>query len=269
VPTGERVSEFSKYDRDPSRWEWSIEPSMWFVGLSGRVKLPRSVSTGTPLPKRNIEDLNLDNPQWQPTGELNVRRGDWRGTIRGAVYNTEKNASGLSGSLGDVAFSSSDTVRSTLDFALIEIEGAYTFSGTPKERQPGGYYALDPRLDAVVGLRIYNEEWSIENLSATSGITRAEEDDWFFQPEIGLKLSTDLYRDVTVDAQITLGGLPTENTSYSFDVIVGVQWRPVENVGVQLGYRAVFFGLGSGDGESEFSFDGSLQGLYGGLVLRF
>jgi opacity protein-like surface antigen len=74
---------------------------------------------------------------------------------------------------------------------------------------------------------------------------------------------------LTVDAQIAVGGMPTGNTSYSFDIIVGVQWRPVENVGVQLGYRALFFGLGSGDGESEFNFDGSLQGLYGGLVVRF
>lgn len=257
------------FDRDPNRWEFSIEPSGWFVGISGRIRLPRSTPVGSPTGKMTLEDLNLDNPSFEPTAEVNVRRGDWRGTLRGAYFGAERDASGRSGSLGDVPFAPADTLRTSLDFTVIEIEGAYTFAGQPRERREDGSYVIDPRLDAVFGARIYNQEWTLTNLTATSGVTSEEAGGWYIQPQVGLKLSADLYRDLTLDAQMTVGGLPTQDTNYSVDILVGIQWRPTRNAGVQIGYRSLFFGMSEGSGEGEFTFDGSLQGLYGGLVVRF
>jgi hypothetical protein len=256
------------FDRDPSRWEFSFEPSVWFVGASGTVRLPRSVATGAPTSSLVLEDLNLDNPNFQPLIELNARRGDWRGTLRGASFGAERNATGLSGSLGDLTFAAGDTVRTDLEMTIIEVEAAYTFAGSPREKQSDGSYAVDPRLDAVVGLRAYHSDWSVANLSATSGVTSVDESGWYLQPQVGLKLSADLYTELTLDTQLTLGAMP-EADNYSLDIVVGIQWRPAWNVGVQAGYRSLFFGMSEGDGETDFSFDGSLQGLYGGVVVRF
>jgi hypothetical protein len=46
-------------------------------------------------------------------------------------------------------------------------------------------------------------------------------------------------------------------------------YNPTPHVGVQLGYRSLFFGVSKGDGEGEFGFNGAMQGLYGTLVFRF
>ncbi|HYE61776.1 MAG TPA: hypothetical protein VD997_07245 [Phycisphaerales bacterium] len=256
------------FERDPSKWDVSIEPAGWFVGASGRVVLPRETTTGAPA-KQRLVDLNMDNPRFEPLLEVNARRGDWRATFRGSYFGAERDTTGLTGELGDVSFDSSDTIRTGLDLAILELEGAYTFAGRPQERQPDGTFAFDPRLDVVFGAHIYAEEWTIENLSGGTGVTSQKQSDWFVQPLIGLKLAADLYEEVTLDAQMTFGGLPTGDDSYSLDIIVGAQWRPWTNIGVQLGYRAVFFGLGGGEGDGEFSFDGSLQGLYAGVVVRF
>ena len=256
------------FDRDPTRWEFSFEPSVWFVGISGNIRLPRSAATGAPTSSLTLEDLNLDNPNFQPLIEANARRGDWRATLRGGTFGAERDATGLSGSLGDLTFGAGDTVRTDLEMTIIEVEAAYTFAGSPRERQSDGSYAVDPRLDAVVGLRAYHSDWSVANLTATSGVTRVEESGWYFQPQVGLKLSADLYEDLTLDTQLTLGAMP-EADNYSLDIIVGIQWRPAWNVGVQAGYRSLFFGMSEGGGETDFFFDGSLQGLYGGVVVRF
>jgi len=249
--------------RDPNQWRWDIEPAAWFVGISGRLRLPRE-TPGT-AGRVTLRELNMDNPQFAPLVEVNARRGDWRGTFRGIFFGMDRDASGLDGSVGDVDFSAGDTLNSSLDFTVMELEAAYTFAGKPQERQSDGTWALDPRLDAVGGVRVYGESWEIQNLSGGTD----SHDDWFIQPHVGLKLNTDIYERFTMDAQITLGGLPTSENDYSFDIIVGGQWRPWDNVGVQIGYRALFFGLGDGEGADEFSFDGSLQGLYAGLVIRF
>jgi opacity protein-like surface antigen len=265
-PAEERPTTFG---RDPDRWEISFEPSAWYVGISGKIRLPRSTTSGSPAGKVTLEDLNLDNPSFEPTAEINARRGDWRATLRAAYFGAERNASGLSGSLGDLSFAPGERLRTGLDFTVIELEGAYTFAGSPRGERENGSFAIDPRLDVVFGARVYNEQWSVTNLDATSGVTSVEESGWFVQPLVGLKLSADLYEELTLDAQMTVGGLPSPDTNYSVDIVVGFQWRPTRNVGIQMGYRSLFFGMSEGSESNEFTFDGSLQGLYGGLVLRF
>jgi hypothetical protein len=148
---------------------------------------------------------------------------------------------------------------------VMELEGAYTIAGKPQERRSDGTWTFEPRLDAVAGLRLYGESWEVQNLSGGTD----SEDSWFVQPHVGLKLNTDLYERFTMDVQVTIGGLPASGNDYSLDIIVGGQWRPFDNLGVQVGYRALFFGMEDGDDEAEFSFDGSLQGLYAGIVVRF
>jgi opacity protein-like surface antigen len=72
-------------------------------------------------------------------------------------------------------------------------------------------------------------------------------------------------------AELNGGYLPlSDSESYSFDLIVGGQWRPIKNVGVQIGYRALFFGIETGESDNAFELsEASLQGLYAGVTLSF
>jgi hypothetical protein len=247
-------------------WQIDFEPAAWFVGAGGRLKMPRSNPPG-PSDKVDIASLNLDNPRFVPFGELNVRKGDWRVSARGWWYDATKDASGHSGQLGDVSYSTPDTLRTTMQFGSFELEGAYTLAGKPLNETHPGVYAFDAKLDMVVGLRLYDVDWKITNLGSSQ---TTSESDFFLQPLVGAKLSMDLWTDITMDIQLTFGGVPFEsNTSYSADIVAGFMYRPTPHVGVQIGYRSLFYGVGKGSGNAEFDFNGAMQGLYGGIELRF
>ncbi len=260
----------AKLDLAPTLWTIDVEPSAWFVGISGRVKLPENVPASTANVTTQAVDLNLDNPRFVPFGEVNARKGDWRLAIRGFLYDAEKNASGDTGRIGDVPFASTDTLHSSLSFASYEFEGAWTVAGKPLNRYEDGSYAINTKFDIVGGMRIYDVNWDVQNSTATSGPTDASFSGVFFQPEAGIKLNMDLGRYCTIDCQIAIGAMPFgSTTTYSFDIIAGFMFRPTPHVGVQIGYRSLFFGMQNGSGDGEFSFNGAVQGLYGGLDFRF
>jgi hypothetical protein len=262
--------ESAKLDLSNPPWTFSIEPGAWFVGAGGRLQMPRSAPQGTPNQRFDIANLNFDNPRFVPFGEVNARKGDWRIALRGFYYDATKNASGNAGQIGDVVFTPADTLRSSMTFASYELEGAYTIMGGQSNKLDNGVYAVAAKLDLVGGVRVYDVDWTITNTSGGPGPSTTSDDGIFVQPEFGAKLSVDIYRDVTIDLQLTFGGIPTgSNRSYSGDIIAGLMYNPTPHVGVQAGYRALFFGVSKGDGEGEFSFNGAMQGLYGSLVFRF
>ncbi len=258
----DRQPAFDLRERDPDKWQIDIEPAVWFVGLSGNIRLPRSTVGNSP--QRDFDDLNLDNPRFEPIAEINVRRGPWRGTLRGAYFESDEHLSGLSGRLGDVTFSAANTLAASLDFTSIELEGAYTVLGRPQVVDDR--ITFDPRIDVIAGVRVYGEEFSIENLSTGASQSSSE---WYIHPQVGSKLNMEFYEDFTIDVQLTVGGLPGNDESYGVDIIAGFQWRPTPHVGMQIGYRALFFGATSGDGSGESRINGTVQGLYGGVTLRF
>jgi opacity protein-like surface antigen len=79
-----------------------------------------------------------------------------------------------------------------------------------------------------------------------------------------------LYNRFTVDLQSEIGFQPvSDRTSWSWGVMVGGTWRPMENVGVRLGYRQLLFDLKNGADADEFKFRGGMAGLFAGIELRF
>jgi hypothetical protein len=247
-----------------------IEPSLWFAGAGGDVRLPRNTPATTPNTKTELPDLNFDNPRLVPLGEVTVSKGDWRVTGRGFLYEGTKESTGNTGNLGDVVFTSTDTLRSSLELGSFELEGAYTVlkqrARTNKEGVP--YFAT--RLDAIAGVRMYDVAWEVERTTGGSGPPRDGESGQFFQPTIGGRLLMQVYNDLNINVQVTMGGMPaSSHESYSVDVLVGFEWRMYEHVGVQVGYRSLFFGVGKGKGDAEFEFNGELQGLFGGVVVEF
>lgn len=253
----------------PEDGPWTLEfhPGIWYAGLSGDVKLPRSAS-GPSSVVDLVDDLDLDEPRVSPFGELNLAKGKWTIALRGFNYGNDGTATlSSSGSLGDVDFVPGSTLRSSFDTTVIEIEGGYRLYGRQISPMTGGGYRLKTDIRALVGARLFAVDYSVTNTSPTiGGFLTDSADDFAAHPLIGGKLNLDFYEDFSVTFQITAGAL---SDSYGFDIVVGGQWRPVKNVGVQIGYRALFFGMTSGSDNQEFEFEGSLQGLFAGVTFNF
>lgn len=258
------ASDLLPWHRD-DKWTVRFEPAVYYVAMSGDATLPRSSTATGPNPTTRLSEINLDEPRISPFGEVNLRKGDWRISVRGFGFAADGSATTTQADqLGDVSFASGDVVSRSLDFNAFELEGAYTLLQDKIRPLSDGTYALRPRLDLVGGLRIYDVDLRVSSLG--DGATTSEHDEAFVQGELGAKASVEFYDHFTVDLQLTGGGGPD---GYSFDILVGGSWKPFNNFGVQIGYRALFFGVESGSGNDKFKLDGAAQGLYAGLVLEF
>jgi len=241
-----------------------------YVGVSGDIKLPREAPGAND--KTSLRDLNLNSSRISPYGEVNLRKGDWSVAFRGFSYSldqgTEMNGTG---NVGDVDFGPGTRLDSSLDITCFEAEGGYRIIHREISPMTGGGYKLKSDLSAIVGLRVLDLNYSVENTGAGgTGFLVDSADEFTFHPLVGARIKLDFYEDFTIDMRVAGGALPlTESGSYGVDLVIGGEWRPFDHVGLQIGYRAMFFGTNSGSDNDEFKFDGSLQGLYAGVSFSF
>jgi hypothetical protein len=264
---------------DPS-WTVQIEPSFWYVSPSGKVKLPVNSGTGgagftTPGDSVRVDDLNLDTPRFEPSGEIHLSSGRWRVTFSGADYSLDRHDTVADSSfrLGSVVVAPGDTLDVDFHLTTVELTAGYrvwgrVFSSPEFTEKPENAVESLARVYVIGGARIYDVGFDV---ARTSGAyASADADEFFGEPIVGIRIEADLARNFTLDAQVTGGGLPAgDTTSYSVDIQAGFQWRPHPNVGVQIGYRQLAYWLSDGSDEDEFSYDGRLAGLFAGLVIRF
>lgn len=244
-------------------WTVQFEPSAWYVAPSGKIRLPSSTVKGSQV---KLDELNMDSPRVSPAGELHLRTSDtWRFSAGAAYFSADnRNATmEFSDRLGDIVFVPGDTLQSKLDFFTAEITAAYAIV---PEHAVGGDQDVLFGVDIVGGVRMYDVDWSTQQL----GGAKDSYSQFFAEPILGIKLDATLCEKFTIDLQTNFGYLPAGDTeTYSWDITVGFVYRPVEWLGVQIGYRNLFFNLQDGDGAGEFDWRGGMAGLYGGVELRF
>lgn len=259
----------AKFWQREDRWTARFEPGVWYPGLGGDVKLPR----GTPgtNPKIGMRELNQDGgSSLAPFGEVNIRRGNWAFSVRGFVWGSDQTAVGVDRRVGDVIIEDGDDVFSSIDVANADLEVRYTFTPAPEDRLRPGKARVRTRLDAMGGLRLHDVDALVQNRSLAAPGNEDSAQELFVTPVVGLKGSIEFYDQFSIDLQLAVGGLPWgDQQSMVGDVLVGGTWKPVDNFGVQIGYRALFFDFSSGDGSGAFELAGSLQGLYAGIVIEF
>jgi len=259
------------------RWQLRFEPAVWFTGPGGKLKLPSSTSGGDVLPASlqggdedeiEIADLEIDTPEPSLGGEVHLSRGDWRFALRGYVFSGDEDTQATgSGSFGALPYAIGDRIATSLDYSSFEFETGYSFVRRSLQPYEGGY-RLNTNLEGLVGVRVYNMDWKVENLDG--GGVNLQADETFIEPLVGGRFLMEFYEKFDIDLQLTLGGMPLgDQSSVSLDVMVGGTYRPVQNVGVQIGYRLTGFGLESGEDDEAFEFSGSMAGLYAGIVLEF
>lgn len=268
---GAPASQGWAYEVD-NRYHVRVEPGAWYVAPSGDIQLP-SDDPDAVTDEVDVEDLAFDNARFTPFAEVHISRGRWRGTFRGFYYGADRTSQAEAGfQIGDLGVSALDTVRSSLDMASYELEAAYTWRDFPRDSGTSKSRNARFKADVFGGVRFYDVDFSIADLTPTpSGPAPSDSaDEFFVEPQVGAKFTLQLYEKATIDLQGGVGGLPLgDQSSMSVDIIAGFSYMPIEHVGLQIGYRALFFGLESGEGGEEFKFDGALQGLYFGAVIEF
>ncbi|MBL8763312.1 MAG: hypothetical protein JNM07_03475 [Phycisphaerae bacterium] len=256
--------------REPATDQWSIElrPSAWYVAPSGKVRLPAS-SSPTRGDKVPIERLNLDSTRFAPQGDFTIRSGGWSFRFDGAAYSLERDTTAdASFRLGDTGVRAGDPTRVTFDFAGFDVLAGYRvldheFTGTGIE--PGSFRA---RVDVLGGLGLYDLDIGIRSLAA--GGQESRTDQFFAQPVLGARLELVVVRDVVIDLT-GMGGYmaDSDRSSASFDLAVSFEWRPAPNFGARLGWRQIAYAFDDGSGRGEFSYDGTMAGLFFGVTVRF
>lgn len=249
------------------RWEASIEPAAWFASAGGSLKLPGAGGSG----KTQLSAMNMERTHLTPTGEINLRRGDWGAHVRGFAFSTTNTATGTLGApIGDVVLTGSDSLESTLDLSAFEIEGTYRLWRVDRSPRDGGGHKLHVDFDLVFGARLYDVDWVVNRLTAGPSPSMDRTSETFLEPLLGAKLSMEILEQFDIDVQLTGGGLPIgDHSSISLDIMAGFAWRPIENVGVQAGYRQLAFQLEDGSGTEEFRYWGAVAGLYFGVKFLF
>ena len=264
-------------DRFAPEWTVQVEPTLWFVGPSGKFKLPVTSGTGpggftTEGDKLKVNDVDLASTRLRPAGTLTLASGKWRFSFWGSEY--EQSRAGvtvdIAGRLGAVAFAPGDRLKLDLSLGTYELTAGYRiwdydFAESSKLRNS----AVDAQLTIHLlgGARLYDLEIGAENLS-TPG--RAEGARVFAEPIVGARAEVIIDNDFSVILQLSAGGLPLYSTSsYSLDIVAAFQWRPTKNIGVQIGWRQLAFDLSDGRDLDKFQYTGRLAGLFTGVVIRF
>lgn len=260
------ATQSAPFARD-DRWHLEFHPVVWFVGVSGEVKLPVDTGNNEEAAPVDADDLNITQTRVTPMGEANITRGNWLIMARGMGFGIDREQLvSTSGNVGDVSIVEGESVSSSVDALAFELAGGYRVINRDISPLTGGGYKLSTALYVMAGARVIDFEYSIEDAAGVSDSADATS----VHPTAGLKFVADFYNDFTVHAEVNGGTSFFGDDSYGFDIVVGGQWRFVENVGLQIGYRALFFEVESGEDSNTFEWsDGALQGVYAGLTFSF
>lgn len=259
-------------DGQPRLWNLQAEVSYWYVALSGDVTLPGSASDEV-----SFDDLNLDSAEGSLMAELHIRRDRWRVSANAYSVSSSGDATVTDSVLtvGEAIAFGGETVESSVDLTSFELSASYRFFESARDRRFDGRYKSVSALDAVVGVRFYDVDidFDVDLTTRTSVFltpSEADVEQLFAHPVVGLRWEWEIHEQFDVNVQSTIGGWSMgDNTSYSWDIMVGFAWRPTPNFGAQIGYRNQFFHFEDSQSEGDFEWSGGVAGVYAGAVIRF
>lgn len=261
-----------KQDEDPSAsgltkmesaYRFRFDQSLWYVGLSGDVRLP-----GAPVsaidPK--LSQIGADKPRLAPMGEVRVNFDPWR--VSFSAFGVSVNTTGIAaraGQVGSFAFGAGATVKSSIDLFSAQLLGGYSFGNWSTPKKPDGKVAFSIDQSLIAGLRMYDLSMGFGPTSTST----ARSDQFFIEPVVGGRIDMELNHGFSIEVESTVGYLPGDRGSMSWEICAGFVYRPIENLGIRCAYRNMRFDLHSGKDVDKFDFNGGGAGLLVGLELRF
>lgn len=265
--------ETPEFHHQPARLSLRVDAMAWYMGPGGDLDMPSTDALGDPDPF-TISGLGFDTPRFTAAPEFHIMWDDqWRVTLRGYYFSDDHDAVvDEDGRIGRVGFQAGDSLHSAFTFGSYEAEVGYKWFDFAQRHAK----ALDSNflgtVEVVGGVRAFQVGWSVDRTTGTPmpGDASQQVDESFAQLLAGVRLKERFGQTAGLDAQINIAMLPMgDGSNVSGDVIVGGWWYPWPNVGVQIGYRAAYFSLGTGTGAEQFDFTGWNQGLQIGLVMEF
>jgi hypothetical protein len=249
-------------------WVFKGHAGVWYAGIAADITMPRSA--GGDAATRSTQDLNLSAPRLTPLGEFSASKGPWLIELRGFAFDADAvSEQPVGGSLGDVDFDAAERVQAEIEMATVELLGGHTLADYRSDAS-SGVTALAVDLRLVGGVRLIDSSVTVSLPDGGAGATADSEDVLTAHPLLGLRADADFHERFSISLEMTAGWLPGTTDSAGLDIVAGGQWRPVPNVGVQVGYRALFLDIESGRDDEAFEVgSASLQGLFAGVGFRF
>ncbi|USN97991.1 MAG: hypothetical protein H6810_07290 [Phycisphaeraceae bacterium] len=254
-------------------WTIRFEPSIYFVGPSGKVRLP---STTTKANRTELGDLNLDSPRLEPYGRIIVARDRWRVALAGLAFSTsDRGATALAaGQIGGAPFATGDGLVSDLSYESMNLDVSYRLYRHLEEGVEPGAGRFEAGVDVLGGVRFHHANFDARVnpvIAAAPGVpTSAGADELFAEPYVGGRIELDIARTFGLDVESSIGGFSTgDRSSVTFTIDAGFVYRPIPALGVRIGYHMEVLDLSSGSGAAEFEWRGSMAGLYWGAQLIF
>lgn len=267
-------------------WSFRIEPSYWYAAPRGDIILPGSVGPvtfpdgGTTFSVDDETDLNTldaDNPTGGFQGRAHFARDRWRYSFGAVLLSTSGDATAdAPGRVGDAFFAAGDSIDTDFNLSAFDATVSYTLFHGPHLDDPEG----DPEtfrftFEVLLGARVESLDIDVDVMPglgerpADLGL-RADASEVFAQPVGGARLSMDLFDDVGIEVGVTAGYWSMSgHTSSTWDVLAAFTWRPIDNVGLELGYRYLGLSATTDDNGSDFEYRGSAAGLFAGVIIQF
>ena len=246
-------------------WVIELNPRLWWVSPSGEVTFPGG---GEEL---EIEELNLDTPAFTPAGSFSINADKFRVSFFGASYSQDAEfgvgASPLA--VGPITLAPGSSAESSFDLGIYEINVGYRFlrhdfKKSTKDQEVSADLQLD--LYGVAGVRAY--DLGIGVSQASTGEVNV--DQFYVEPLIGIRSEFIIIRDFSMNLQLDAGAFgDSDRSSFSFNIAVDFEWRPIHWLGIQLGWRQLLYSFNDGDDANEFKYQGGMAGLFTGVVIRF
>lgn len=246
----------------PKLYEIQVQPRIWYVSLAGDLSMPGAPAN---TPTATLNELNVDSPRAGPYGDATIRFDRWTVNISAAAMSAERSTTAQrNGQIGAYAFSIGDPIRTSVDFATGEASVGYSLGTWDLGRRGDGTGGFVVDLAVLGGARLYDVSVGI---GATTPTT-SKVDEFFIEPILGGRLEMNIAQQFSIDVQSTAGWMPADRESISWDIAVAFAWHPLKNLGLQIGYRNLWFDLSTG-GSDKFELNGGAAGVFAGLQLRF
>lgn len=252
---------------EPEAWVFRLEPIAWYASPGGRITFAGGDEVET-------SDLNIDSAGLRAMGQVHAERGNWGFSFSGFMLD-EEGSTPAPGPIdfGDFSVAAGETVTTSLDWS--SVQGAVRYRVHNYRGRPRAVDGAAP--DARQGFNVISTVHLHAGLRASEldVETRAdggelESSNFIAEPFAGVDWALTLQQAFTVRAGVSAGWVPLgDTTGASLEVQASGEWRPLDHVGIILGYRFLRQGITADEGGTDFEFDGLAAGLFFGLSMRF
>jgi hypothetical protein len=256
-----------------THWTIAFEPRLWYAGPSGDFRFPGGSATND---KIDLDELSIDDPVASPYGELRLQRGPWRIVVSGSATDADATSTiDTTRVLGSVAVFSGERARLDFSHASFEAQALYRLGHYVDGKTAQGRDIVRFAMFAGLGMRFTNIDLDFAvtptSIARVGGeVTALSYEHTFVEPMIAASAELLVYEKFSLGVEGTFGFFESGDvSSASASIEPTFGWFPVDNLGIEIGYRMLIHRMEDGQDPSQFEWSGSMAGLFAGVSLRF